>query len=1301
MARVVRIPVRDSPDEPDRIKAATRLCIETWNLSQQWSEKATKTEEMLGSIVNKRLELMYSLDEEDEQKKLGHDRVTTLNRAIMEDSFTLEAALDEMERLANKFSQVETRIASLKELNKASPGALHMVQELGEIASPIKKMLLAETGARRKIFEEIGSHESRPLFEQSLILYKNSPFVNTSLLNRLYALVADGERESFIEFNLVDEDMPLLEDLVGILKSERAPLHCWVDAAIGYYVQKRNEEFIKLLETAGGDAFLEYPGIEKDQMRALDTLAAFYVSEGHRERTNKDRRKECFQKATLLYTTADKISMYEQEHLLGRAYFCLIEGNKIDQADQQFNFVLNTSPNNIPATLGKACIFYQRRDYKQALAHYKKALKQKPDCPADVRLGIGHCYAKLGKTERARAAFERCLELDKGNVAAMAALGVLERNSGDEASGVQRFAIAYQTEKTNPIVLNQLAGYFFVQKDYDRVKELALHAYGFADTDEVRADSSYQLARCHHVERDYENAFKNYYHATVHCQNHALAQHGLGQMYIQRSEYDNAIGCFEKVYKLMPNCSGSLKILAALYTYSETPVKDKTDRKQKARELLIKYLAISPDDVEALMDYAQLTEYVEPNKSLESYQKAAKLLLADGIEVPAEMLNNMGSLYMNQNKFNEARSHYEEAIKKFESETDLPDNDFLVTIRYNLGRCLEHLCLFEDAENIYKSIIAVHKDYIDCYMRLGCMMRDRGHQRDPLDFFTEALRMDRTNPDIMTMIGNWHMSQKAWGVAQKRYESIIKLMREDSFSNVGLGNIWLETLSAPNRHKEKDIVHADRALNNYAKALKLQPRNVWAAHGSACILAIRGNIPEARNLFSQVREATAEFFDVWVNIAHIYVEQNQFVNAIQMYSAAMKRFNREHDVTMIMYLARAYLKADMLNECRDTLERALIEQPNNVLAKFAYGYTLRKLATYVLKDEKSSLDLVNGAVEDLKTAERILSWLSRNRDEGYSQIRNISRTQCGEQARCCADVIKQAGQYIARAERQDESERHLRKKQEAEREALRQRILVERAAREEEEAQKKEEMVQQRRMYMQMTKDLLKMPEVASEERRGRSAGGGGGGGRGRRRKGEDGEEFVNDSSDMGYSDAGAGGADSAPRSEKRKKTKSGRKRSKKESGEESDDTDEREERRRRKKEKATAKAEERLSAKQQSKIKSRAFLSSESESSGEDHSQKKPAATASDEGTPPPPAFDDSDSADSNQSAGASKSKKRRAVVSDSSEAEKSEASEPEIESSSRRKIRPASSSGESSDGGGGGGKPDSPIRSPDSDSS
>ena len=49
-----------------------------------------------------------------------------------------------------------------------------------------------------------------------------------------------------------------------------------------------------------------------------------------------------------------------------------------------------------------------------------------------------------------------------------------------------------------------------------------------------------------------------------------------------------------------------------------------------------------------------------------------------------------------------------------------------------------------------------------------------------------------------------------------------------------------------------------------------------------CVLAHKGCINESRDVFAQVREATADFCDVWLNIAHIYVEQRQFVAAVQM-----------------------------------------------------------------------------------------------------------------------------------------------------------------------------------------------------------------------------------------------------------------------------------------------------------------------------------------------------------------------------------------------------------------------------------
>lgn len=50
-------------------------------------------------------------------------------------------------------------------------------------------------------------------------------------------------------------------------------------------------------------------------MRCIDSLAAYYVQCANKE-NNKNVKKELFQKATQLYTAADKIIMYDPVSLI-------------------------------------------------------------------------------------------------------------------------------------------------------------------------------------------------------------------------------------------------------------------------------------------------------------------------------------------------------------------------------------------------------------------------------------------------------------------------------------------------------------------------------------------------------------------------------------------------------------------------------------------------------------------------------------------------------------------------------------------------------------------------------------------------------------------------------------------------------------------------------------------------------------------------------------------------------------------------------------------------------------------------
>ncbi len=64
--------------------------------------------------------------------------------------------------------------------------------------------------------------------------------------------------------------------------------------------------------------------------------------------------------------------------------------------------------------------------------------------------------------------------------------------------------------------------------------------------------------------------------------------------------------------------------------------------------------------------------------------------------------------------------------------------------------------------------------------------------------------------------------------------------------------------------------------------MRLISSSIFLPCDSGAVLAHKGYFREARDVFAQVREATAEISDVWLNLAHIYVEQKQYISAVQM-----------------------------------------------------------------------------------------------------------------------------------------------------------------------------------------------------------------------------------------------------------------------------------------------------------------------------------------------------------------------------------------------------------------------------------
>ena len=75
--------------------------------------------------------------------------------------------------------------------------------------------------------------------------------------------------------------------------------------------------------------------------------------------------------------------------------------------------------------------------------------------------------------------------------------------------------------------------------------------------------------------------------------------------------------------------------------------------------------------------------------------------------------------------------------------------------------------------------------------------------------------MIQDHADAWSLIGNLHLAKQEWGPGQKKFERILQRpsTRDDPYSMIALGNVWLQTLHQPMRDKEKVLLVTSHFLS--------------------------------------------------------------------------------------------------------------------------------------------------------------------------------------------------------------------------------------------------------------------------------------------------------------------------------------------------------------------------------------------------------------------------------------------------------------------------------------------------------
>ncbi|KAF5946607.1 hypothetical protein HYC85_016835 [Camellia sinensis] len=877
----------------------------------------------------------------------------------------------------------------------------------------------------------------------------------------VYIPVQNSEEEVRVVLDQLPRDA---SDILDILKAEQAPLDLWLIIAREYFKQGKIEQFRQILEEGSSPEIDEYyADVRYERIAILNALGAYYSYLGKIETKHREK-EEHFIMATQYYNKASRIDMHEPSTWVGKGQLLLAKGD-LEQAFAAFKIVLDGDRDNIPALLGQACVQFSRVRYSDSLELYK---------------------------------------LDPENVEALVALGILDLHTNEAAGirgGMEKMQRAFEIYPYCAMALNYLANHFFFTGQHFLVEQLTETALAVSNHGPTKAHSYYNLARSYQSKGDYEKAGL-YYMASVKESNKpqefVLPYYGLGQVQLKLGDFKSSLSNFEKVLEVYPENCETMKAIGYIYV--------QLGQTEKAQEFLKKATKIDPRDAQAFLDLGELLISTDSGAALEAFKTARGLLDKGREEVPTELLNNIGVLHFERGEFELAERTFVEALgdgiwhtltdgkaqpypidasasihqyKDMQLFHRLEEEGFAVevpwnkiSILFNLARLFEQSHNIEMASILYRLILFKYPDYIDAYLRLAAIAKDRNNIQISIELIADALKVDDKCPNALLMLGDLELKNDDWVKAKDTFKAAKDSSdRKDSYATLCLGNWnYFAAVRSEKRAPKLEATHLEKAKELYTKVLFDHNANLYAANGAGVVLAEKGHFDVSKDLFTQVQEAASgsvfvQMPDVWINLAHVYFAQGNFPLAVKMYQNCLRKFYYSTDSQVLLYLARTHYEAEQWQDCKKTLLRAIHLAPSNYTLKFDAGVAMQKFSASTLQKQKRTVDEVNNC-EPFPCSFLTFRVFSQLSAASNLQFHGFDEKKIDTHVNYCKHLLEAAKVHCEAAEREEQQNK--------------QRIELARQVTLAEEARRKAE--EQRKFQMERRKQEDELKQVRQQE---------------------------------------------------------------------------------------------------------------------------------------------------------------------------------------------------------------------------
>ncbi|KAH9170927.1 RNA polymerase II-associated protein [Lactarius sanguifluus] len=793
-----------------------------------------------------------------------------------------------------------------------------------------------------------------------------------------------GQEVINIELDTLDSNA---DDVLEVLKEGQPKVAYWTRLA-GEYMRRGYLDAAEKIALSAIESF-QSSGSTSSLPSIYSLLASIQLAKARKApklkllnarqdiMTAEKSRDEYMREATQLLNHGDQaaaeggeISAATKELLLLTRAIHQLANRSMEDAFRSFEAVLKERPTNLIALLGKARILYTRRQFPSALKLFQQVLQLNPYSLPDPRIGIGLCLWALNHKEKAKAAWERSVEVNPSEWSGQLLLGLEALNASknpelSEDERIQELMIgsklierAFNSNQRSASAANALCDIFLRKGQHKRALKLAERTIQFADTLAVLTDGYIRAGRVCHAQGSHSDALKHYKQAAEGQSKNVLAAIGFAQMQLRNDETAAAIHTLDGLLQ-PPNPQKSLEataMLASLRLHPRPGVSssDAAQERTKARELFDRvYRAIeqsedataqngSPsrndpplsravvDDVDMHIEFARLLQSENLERTGKVFAEAVRVGEEAG-RVDPRLLNNLGVVSHLESRFGEARIMYENALVGA-SALGTEAEAMSTSVLYNLARVYEDLNDEGKAMEAYEKLLERHPEYVDAKIRRAHILGNMHQGNEAHDLLKDSLVSQSSNLNLRAYYTYFLIQFNASkGAREFVFGTLRDHDKHDLYALCAAG--WLhyhqarESRDTSAKGVEERRLLFRRSAEFYEKALGLDPLCAVAAQGLAIVTAedalgtLGGALPpgpapdETQRRAMNARDALEVFAkvressndgSVHVNMGHCFFARDELDRAIESYETASQRYYGGRNVSVLQCLARSW-----------------------------------------------------------------------------------------------------------------------------------------------------------------------------------------------------------------------------------------------------------------------------------------------------------------------------------------------------------------------------------------------------------